>query len=174
MTKVLAAAALISLSVAASANPYGAAKKAELRAVGVRTFTAPNYKPGPVRHIVLFRYAASVTNAQKAAVRRRFLALKKLCVRGGKPYILSIAAGSQISGEGAGGGFEDGFVVAFRSQGDANYYIGSPIVTEPGFFDPAHEAFKNFVGPFLRRTANSSGVLVFDMADGAFQKLEND
>ena len=168
LMKILAAAALISLSaVAASGNPYVAAKKAELSKVGVKTFTAPNYKPGLVRHIVLFRYGASVTRAQKAEVRRRFLALKKLCVRSGKPYIQSIEAGSQISGEGAGGGFEDGFVVTFRSQGDANYYIGKPLVRDPGFFDPAHEAFKNFVGPLLRQPAIPSGVLVFDMAVGA-------
>lgn len=151
-------------------NPYVARKKTELRSVGVKAFTDPNYKPGIVRHIVLFRYDASITSEQKTAVRRKFLSLKKRCIRNGKPYIQSIEAGSQISGEGVGGGFEDGFLVTFKSQGDANYYIGTPIIKDPKFFDPAHEAFKKFVGPLLRQPANPSGVLVFDMADDAFRK----
>lgn len=132
--------------------------KAELEQVGVERFTAPDYKPGLIRHIVLFRYAPSVSQADRDEVKRRFLALKTEARRNGSPYIVSIETGGEISGEGADQGLEQGFIVTFRSQGDRNYYVGQPVVTDAAHYDPAHQAFKDFVGPLL----DQNGALVFD------------
>jgi len=127
--------------------------------VGTSAFTASKYKPGIVQHIVLFKYKNSVTPSQIKEVRRRFLALKHEAKRGGKPYIASLEAGSQNSGEGADRGFQEGFIVTFRSEGDRNYYVGTPVIADPKLFDLAHQKFKDFVGPLL---AEKDGALVFD------------
>lgn len=128
-----------------------------LTQVGAETFTSAEYEPGTIRHIVLFRYREDVDENTRAEIRRRFLALAN-SERDGSPYIVSIETGTQMSGEGVDGGFEEAFTVTFRSQGDRNYYVGTPIVTDPEFFDPEHQKFKEFVGPFLAE----NGVLVFD------------
>jgi hypothetical protein len=122
------------------------------------TITAPGYRPAVVRHLVLFRYAPSVTDEQKREVRDRFLALKGAARRDGRPYIVSIETGVQNSGEGASQGLEQGFVVTFKSEGDRNFYVGTPVVTDSRYYDPAHAAFKEFVGPLL----DTNGALVFD------------
>lgn len=145
---------------AAAEAPTAAATRLgqELGQAGVERFTASDYKPGVVRHIVLFRYKDSVTPAQRSEITRRFLAMQKACLRHGKPYIVSIEEGFQHSGEGADQNLEQGFVVTFRSQGDRNYYVGQPVVTDPAHYEPVHQAFKEFVGPLLA----PKGVLVFD------------
>ncbi|KXF77947.1 hypothetical protein ATN84_24850 [Paramesorhizobium deserti] len=135
--------------------------KSELARMGPESFTSPDFKPGMVRHIVLFRYKDGTTEAQRAEIRQRFVALAEEARRGGQPYIVSIETGRQTSGEGVDRGFEEAFVVTFRSEGDRNYYVGTPIVTDPKFVDTAHQGFKEFVGPFL---AQDNGVLVFDFA----------
>jgi hypothetical protein len=109
---------------------------------------------------VLFRYREEVTPAQKAEVLTRFRALADSWRADGQPYVVSIEAGEQTSGEGAGGGFEHGIVVTFASEGDRNHYVGTPVVDDPAFQDAAHAAFKEFVGPLLAE----GGVLVFDLA----------
>jgi hypothetical protein len=134
--------------------------RAELEAVGVDRFTARDYRPGTVTHIVLFKYAPAATEADRAEVARRFHALAATD-RGGAPYIVSITSGAQRSGEAAPGGFEHGFVVTFSSFGDRNFYVGEPIVTDPEFYDRVHAEFKEFVGPLL---APPGDVLVFDFA----------
>ncbi len=149
-------------AVAGAADPAQQRLEAELAEVGIDRFTAPDYKPGVVRHVVLFRYAAGVSPAQKTEVRRRFLALRGLCRRDGHPYLVSIDNGSQTSGEGADQGLEDGFIVTFRSEGDRNYYVGQPVIADPAHYEPAHQAFKDFVGPLL----DAGGALVFDFTVG--------
>ena len=52
------------------------------------------------------------------------------------------------------------FVVRFASEGDRNFYVGAPIVTDPAYCDRQHHAFKGIVGPRLDR--QGAGVLVFD------------
>ena len=138
--------------------------KQELATVGVERFTASNYKPGLIRHIVLFRYNEAVSSEQKEEVIRRFLVLKTLAKRNGRRYILSIETGSEISGEGLDQCLEQGFIVTFKSQGDRNYYVGQPVVTDPSYYDPAHQAFKDFVGPML----DQNGALVFDFSVGKY------
>ncbi|WP_174635237.1 Dabb family protein [Yersinia thracica] len=135
----------------------------ERQAVGDAVFTRGDYKSGEVKHIVLFRYAEFVSPDKRNQLMEDFLALQHLALREGKPYIVSITAGKQASGEGVNGGFEQGFIVTFRSQGDRNYYVGTPVVTSPTFYDAAHQNFKNKVGPFL---AKKQGVLVFDFVSG--------
>ncbi len=148
--------ALLSLALLASAREK---LDGERFLLGPAAFTAPGYKPGAIRHIVLFRFRDGVTPARVAEVKRRFLALRQEARRNGRPYILQIDAGAQISGEGADHGYRLGFVVSFGSEGDRNYYVGTPIVTDPAFCDPAHQRFKDFVAPLL---AETDGALVFD------------
>lgn len=135
---------------------------AERDAVGPEAFTAPGYRPGEVVHIVLFRFGTSVGAADREEVNRRFLALAETCRRDGRRYIRDIAGGEPNGGEGAERGFEQGFVLRFGSEGDRNYYAGTPIVSDPAHFDPAHAAFKQFAGPLLAE--GPGGVLVFDFA----------
>ncbi len=132
----------------------------ELARVGVETFTAPDYKPSTIKHVVLFRYAAEVSGARKEEVTKRFLALKDQARRSGVPYIKAIETGAQMSGERVAHGFEQAFIVTFKSEGDRNFYVGAPVVTDPFYMDAAHAAFKKFVGPLLEN--GTDGVLVFD------------
>ncbi|WP_244182170.1 Dabb family protein [Gluconacetobacter entanii] len=127
--------------------------------IGLRAFTAPDFHPGKVRHIVLMRFLPTITDAQRAEVVRRFMALGQVSRRdNGQQVIASIETGVQMSGEGVDQGFEQGFIVTFNSEGDRNYYVGKPVVSDPAYFDHAHEAFKKFAAPYI------IGVLVFDYA----------
>lgn len=128
-----------------------------------REITARRYRPGVVHHVVLFRFRAEVPEVDRTEAARRFESLRSSPHRDGAgPYILSIAAGAQNSQEGLAAGFEVGFIVRFASEGDRNYYVGPPQVTDPELFDPQHARFKGFVGPLL---APENGVLVFDFAE---------
>lgn len=156
---------LVSSMPARADSPSAADRlQQELAQVGVQKFTSPGYKPGRVKHIVLFRYQPEVTAAQKHEILRRFVTLRSECRRAGAPYVVSIEAGSQSSGEGVDQGLEQGFIVTFRSEGDRNYYVGQPVVTDAKYYDPAHQAFKDFVGPSLHVPVNPTGVVVFDFA----------
>jgi hypothetical protein len=131
----------------------------ELAAVGIERFTSSAYKHGIVRHVVLFRYKENLTKNQKDEITIRFMALQK-SLRNGAPYIASIEEGLQNSGEGVDRGFQQAFLVTFNSEGDRNYYVGQPIVTDAAHYDPNHQKFKDFVGHFL----DTDGALVFDYA----------
>jgi hypothetical protein len=119
--------------------------------------TAPDYRPGLLRHIVLFQYQEKTTPTQRQEIADRFHALGE-SRRRGKRYIESIESGRQNSPEGLHRGLEHGFIVTFRSEGDRNYYLGQPFINDPSFYDPAHHQFKKFVDPYL----DPAGVLVFD------------
>lgn len=130
--------------------------------IGNTAFTATDYKPGLLKHIVLFKYKGNVMHTQRDAVTSRFLSLRRSMRPGAEaPYILSIVEGVQNSGEGVDGGFEQGFIVTFKSEGDRNYYVGKPLVDTEGDYDEAHDAFKQFVAPLL---SDDNGVLVFDFS----------
>lgn len=127
------------------------------RQVGYAQFTAADWHVGTVRHMVMFKYKKDATPAQRAEVAARFLHLAQDSRRpDGRPVVVSLETGFQNSGEGVEGGLQQAFLVTFRSEGDRNYYVGKPVVTDPAFFDPAHEAFKEFAGPYLDK------VMVFD------------
>lgn len=138
-------------------NSDNSSKTAQ-QAIKPAIFTDPSYKPGIIRHIVLLRYKPEVSVAQRRAILERFVNMKSMAVRDGHPYILSIHAGAQKSTEDLGQGFDQVFIVKFQSEGDRNYYIGTPAVTDPAFYDPNHEKLKNLVNPLLA----DNGVLVFD------------
>jgi hypothetical protein len=122
--------------------------------------TARNHRPGTVRHLVLFRYRQDLTRQQRQEVEDRFLALADLCRRHGEPYIDSIETGPANSPEGLDLGLEQGFLVTFGSQGDRNYYLGTPLVSDPAYCDPHHDDFKQFVGTLL--ATDGTPVVVFD------------
>ena len=121
--------------------------------------TASGYHPGTIRHIVLFKYKAGVTEEEKKAVITAFIALKDSCKREGKTYIKGIEYGFPNSKEGADHGMEIAFLLSFDSEGDRNYYIGTPYITNPQFYDHKHDAFKKWVGP---KIAPDVGLIVFD------------
>lgn len=135
--------------------------------VGLPQFTAPGWRPGLLRHVVMFRYKPGTTNAMRAEITSRFLRLVQDSRRpDGSHPVRSIEMGVQNSGEGVDAGLQQAFIVTFASEGDRNYYVGKPVVMDPAWFDPAHEAFKEFAGPSLEK------VVVFDFNVLASASLE--
>ncbi|MFF3685725.1 Dabb family protein [Streptomyces sp. NPDC002187] len=132
------------------------ALREELSRVGAEEFTAADYKPVRVQHIVLFKFKPDTSSGEQAETMKRFRSLRTQATRDGKPYIMSLDSGIQTSGEEAGMGMKQGYVLTFASEGDRNYYVGKPVVTDPEFYDAAHESFKNSVRPLL------DGAIVFD------------
>lgn len=125
--------------------------------VGLPQFTSPSWRPGLLRHVVMFRYKPGTAAAMRAEVTMRFLRLAQDSRRpDGSHPVRSIEMGMQNSGEGADAGLQQAFIVTFASEGDRNFYVGKPVIMDPAWFDPAHEAFKNFAGPALEK------VVVFD------------
>lgn len=125
-----------------------------------KAFTAKDYRPGRTEHIVLFKYKEDITEDQRQLIKKQFMALKNGSKRNGIPYIASIISGTQSSLEGLSKGYEQAFIVTFRSEGDRNFYVGTPAVSDPQYYDQLHSEFKNFIEPFLRDGEN--GILVFD------------
>lgn len=152
----------VSSALADAAVPPADRLRQELAARGPQGLTDRAYHRGVVRHVVLFRYKPDTTPEAKAEIKKRFLALKQLCQRDGKPYIVSLETGAQSSGEGVDQGLEQSFIVTFASEGDRNYYVGQPVVSDARHYDAAHQAFKDFVGPHLHEPINPTGVVVFD------------
>lgn len=142
----------------AHANEIFEKMQDEQKNVSPEVFTDTCYKPGLIRHIVLIRYSPAVTDAQRQAAIERFMSLKETELRDGKPYILDIEYGEQNSGEGADKNYEYAFIVTFKSEGDRNYYVGDPVVTEPQYTDQSVKKFKNFAMPLIDETKK----LVFD------------
>jgi len=94
-----------------------------------------------LRHIVLFSFKEEVSQAGRDEVRRRFASLPEKI-----PLIFSFECGGNNSPEGLAHGYEDGFLVSFRSEADRDSYLPHP----------AHREFGDFAGPLLK------DVLVFD------------
>jgi len=94
-----------------------------------------------LRHIVLFSFKEEVDQAGRDEVRRRFTSLRKKI-----PLIHGFECGMNNSPEGLAHGYEDCYLVSFRSEADRDAYLPHP----------AHREFSDFVGPLLRN------VLVFD------------
>jgi hypothetical protein len=123
------------------------------------SLTSPDYEPGTIRHVVLFRYLEDVNAKDLQAVEQKFHELQT-SKRDGRPYILSIESGAQNSPEGLGQGFHQAYIVSFASQGDRNYYFGEPLITNPALYNPMHHAFKSFITNYI--SDQESSVLVFD------------
>lgn len=129
-----------------------------VQTIGAEQFTNSDYNTGTIKHIVLFRFKPDVTQSQIKRIAEEFNNLQQHCRRDGKTYIQSIIYGEQMSGEGAGHGFDLGFIVTFESEGDRNFYVGEPLINDPRFYDMAHHKFKKRITPLLE----SQGALVFD------------
>ena len=127
--------------------------------------THPAYRPGIIRHFVSFKFKAGTSDEQIQNVKERFLALKQQCLRNGAHYIKSIETGYANSFEGADEGKQIAFLVTFQSEGDRNYYVGQPLISDlqPEFYDAKHLEFKKMVGPLLE---TSGGAFVFDYRAG--------
>ncbi|GAB6854830.1 Dabb family protein [Asaia astilbis] len=125
--------------------------------IGLPAFTSPSWRPGLLRHVVMFRYKPGVTAAMRAEITARFLRLAQDSRRpDGTHPVKTIETGLQNSGEGVDAGLQQAFIVTFASEGDRNFYVGKPVITDPAWFDPAHEAFKSFAAPAIDK------VVVFD------------
>ena len=59
---------------------------------------------------------------------------------------------------------EVSFIVELPNLYYRDYFVGRPFTTP---YDPHHDAFKNFVGPLLRKPV-SEGLIVVDFVDGIF------
>jgi hypothetical protein len=119
-----------------------------------------------IRHIVIFKYQPQVEASTKAEIAKRFIGLKDLAKRDGKPYIVSIVGGAAISKEGFDQGFEDAFIVTFRTKSDRDYFVGKPYQET---MDPDHQALAKIAEPLLARDAagNDIGLFAFDFDDEA-------
>jgi Stress responsive A/B Barrel Domain len=119
-----------------------------------------------IRHIVMFKYQPEVAASTKAEIAKRFIGLKDLAKREGKPYIVSIVAGRAISKEGFDQGFEDAFIVTFKTKSDRDYFVGRPYQEE---MDPDHQALAKIAEPLLLRDAQGKdvGLFAFDFDDEA-------
>lgn len=145
------------------ANGYGQKPPVELNTSQntpnvAAIITDPAYKLGTIRHIVLIRYKEGVTDAQKQVATERFMNLTNIARRNNEPYIVSIETGQQDSPEKLNLNLQQAFIVTFKSEGDRNYYVGKPYVTDPQYTDIAHEKFKSFIKPLIAK----DGLLVFD------------
>ncbi|WP_162033479.1 Dabb family protein [Chryseobacterium potabilaquae] len=115
-----------------------------------------------IEHLVLFKFKPTVTEQQRQEVVNRFMALRN-SLKDGKTY-LKVEYGFQNSMEDVKGNYDVGFRVTFNSLEDRDYYVGKiDGQPTPAAFDPMHDDFKNFVGPFLDvDDPATGGVLVFD------------
>lgn len=133
--------------------------------------TSRNHRLGLIRHIVLFRYRPGLDQIELDRIKHRFHELQT-SPRDGESYILGIESGDQISTEGLGQGFHHAFIVTFASEGDRNYYVGAPFITDPNFYDPMHHAFKTFLGPYLDTETGSALVFDFLVSSGPGHGVE--
>ena len=119
-----------------------------------------------IRHIVIFKYQPQVEASAKAEIAKRFIGLKDLAKREGKPYIVSIVGGVAISKEGFDQGFEDAFIVTFKTKSDRDYFVGKPYQET---MDPDHQALAKIAEPLLARDAAGKdiGLFAFDFDDEA-------
>ena len=118
------------------------------------------YRPGKIEHMVLFKCRSDENNETKQHVFDRFIGLKNQCVRNNVTHIRSIPMSSANSLEGLDGGFNQGFIATFNSEGYRNYYVGTPVIKDLHLCDAKHDESKYFVKPLL--LTGPEGELVFD------------
>eukprot|EP00475_Leptophrys_vorax_P042814 TRINITY_DN806_c0_g1_i12.p1 TRINITY_DN806_c0_g1~~TRINITY_DN806_c0_g1_i12.p1 ORF type:complete len:595 (-),score=140.67 TRINITY_DN806_c0_g1_i12:297-2081(-) len=116
-----------------------------------------------VRHIVLFKFSSATTAQNVTNLVQAFNALFNLTHKpNGASYMLSEDFGMSIDTA----QYTHGWIVSFADEIDRDYYVGRPFQT---VFDPAHDAFKALVGPYLYSSSATQqlatinpGVLVYD------------
>lgn len=111
-----------------------------------------------VYHFVGFRFV-NATLEQQQQVTDLYHSLLVRC-----PYIVDMKGGVPNSKEGFQQDLDQGWVTIFRNVQDRDYFVGRPF-TYP--YDPAHDQFKQFVGPFLRRPIET-GLVVVDFTNVPF------
>ncbi|CAD6586016.1 MAG: hypothetical protein TREMPRED_004315 [Tremellales sp. Tagirdzhanova-0007] len=107
-----------------------------------------------IYHIVAFKLSDPSKLPQ---LTRDFLTLEKRCAReNGKPYIVSVKGGDQISTESRDHGMQIVFILEFANKEDLAHYVDE---------DKAHINFKGSL-PGLGVEA----AVVMDFADGTYPK----
>lgn len=101
-----------------------------------------------ISHIVLLRFPASVTADQKAALYRSVEALQPRI-----PGMTGVTAGADVSPEGLGKGFADGFIVTFEDAAARDRYLADEEHGKVG------EALVALIGGI-------DNLLVFDLSHG--------
>jgi len=120
---------------------------------------------GPLNefHVVTFKFNAAVNTTTQQDVMDTYLSLYDKCVLpNGQLYINMMTGGYNNSLEMHDQGYTQGYVLAFTSVADRDYFVGRPFHTP---YDPFHDAFKAYVGPLLDCGSSfncNQGVFVFD------------
>jgi hypothetical protein len=112
--------------------------------------TDPNYNPGVVKLIMTLRFNSTATAQQKQQAADSVAALINKCVRNGAKYIVDMQYGDQNSKENVERQMQVAFILTFKSEGDRNFFVGRPQITDATYYDPVHERFKNFSSPILQ------------------------
>ncbi|KAF5108521.1 hypothetical protein DV452_004812 [Geotrichum candidum] len=98
----------------------------------------------PIKHCVFFKYKADIDPVAKEQITTKLLDLQKLCLdpTTKETYIRpgAITIGGNVSTENLGKGYDLGFVIDFDTFEQSEYYAHK---------DPAHDAYKAFVGPLV-------------------------
>ncbi|OWZ30159.1 hypothetical protein LQV05_002847 [Cryptococcus neoformans] len=105
-------------------------------------------------HVVAFKTA---TPSTIGPLTTSIKALKDNCInpRTGKPYILDLRGGKQISTEGLDRGMKVVFVMEFENDDDLQYYL---------YEDPAHDQFKKSA----KGEWEAIDVIALDFSNGEF------
>ena len=115
----------------AAALAAGACRSATPAAQAAPTAAVAPLPPGAVRHVVVFKYKPTATEAQIAELTRAFGALKDQI-----PGILAFEHGVNHSPENMHQGFTHVYVMIFESAAARDAYLPHP----------AHKAFGDLVG----------------------------
>ena len=100
-----------------------------------------------IRHIVLLRFRPEITDAEKAVIYADLESLRELV-----PGFVGLSHGPNVSPEGLGQGFADGFSMDFVDAAARDAYLEHP----------AHKAAGSRLVAALE--AGRDGLIVFDMA----------
>ena len=100
-----------------------------------------------IRHCVLCRFRADVDTAARQDIHERLVVLCDSL-----PNVLSIGFGSNVSPEGLGQGFEDGFVIDFVDEAARDAYL----------VDEVHREIGADLVALLE--GGSGGLIVFDLS----------
>lgn len=102
-----------------------------------------------------------MTAAQCDEFAREILSLSGTSKWDGRPIILSVRYGEPTSREGFDQGFQQMFIVEFRTAADRDYFVGPPYRKEA---EAAHQKVINKVLPNVERSPSGqiTGTFVYD------------
>lgn len=162
LTQFLVASVASAMVLAGCDKPVATAAVPQ-RGEAVAASRAEAAAEGRVVHVVSFKFKPTASAAQVAEVVDAFKRLRTLSVDAdtGRPLIKSFRYGTNNSLENVNKGFTHCFILTFANLADRDYYVGNDHAKP---FDPAHERFKQLVGPLL--DGGADGVFVFDFTNG--------